>query len=162
LVAYYRGRAGLLLDLGNVDDAIVALSAGLAAAQAEPSLVLQRAYLTATLAQASVQRDSSESRARYGEALNLFHERLPATHPTILQVVNELCGLDVAAGPGSDAVDCRDARARLANTREVDPALRAAVYGNLSALSQSQGDLTQAAALAVSAVSAAEGLGTPE
>jgi CHAT domain-containing protein len=61
-----------------------------------------------------------------------------------------------------DAASCREARARLANSRAVDPGLRAAVYDNLSALSQSQGDLTQAASLAVAAVSAAEGLGTPE
>ena len=162
LVAYYRGRAGLLLDLGNVDDAIVALSAGLDAARAEPSLILQRAYLMATLAQATTERDSGASRAQYGEALDLFHERLPTTHPTILRVVNELCGLDVAAGTGTDVANCRDARSRLSNTREVDPALRAAVYDNLSALSQSQGDLAQAASLAVSAISAAEGLGTPE
>ena len=162
LVTYYRGLAGLLLDLGNIDDAVVALNAGLDAALSEPALALQRGYLMATLAQASTQRDANASRGQYGEALQLFQSRLPPTHPTILRVVNELCALDIRGGTAADAADCREARSRLASTREVDPALRAAVYGNLSELSQSQGDLAQAESLAASAISAAEGLGTPD
>ena len=45
---------------------------------------------------------------------------------------------------------------------DVDPALRAAVYDSLSELSDAQGDPREAVSLAASAVSAAEGLGTPE
>lgn len=162
LVTYYRGFAGLLLDLGNVDDAVVALNAGLEAAAAEPALALQRAYLMATLAQASGQHDTRASRLEYGEALQLFQSRLPQTHRTILKVVNELCGLDISDGSSAATSHCIDARSRLASSREIDPALRAAVYANLSELSQSQGNLEQAATHAVSAVSAAEGLGTPD
>ena len=161
-VTYYRGLANLQLDLGNVDDAVAALDAGLDATRAEPALVLERAYLMETLAQASARREDPKSRAYYGEALKLFGSRLPHRHPTILRVVNELCGLDIREHTPTSDRDCGDAGSRLASTRDVDPALRAAVYDNLSQLSLTQGDLKHAVSLAASAVSAAEGLGTPE
>lgn len=171
LVSYYRGLAALQLDLGNTDDAVTALNAGLDAASTEPTMALQKGYLMATLAQASAERDVAQSRDQYAQALQLFATRLSNTHPTILRVVNELCGLDIQAGAsltappaasGATPPNCRDVRSRLSSAREVDPALRAAVYDNLSALSQSQSDLAQASSLAVAAVSAAEGLGTPD
>ncbi|HEX5207036.1 MAG TPA: CHAT domain-containing protein [Steroidobacteraceae bacterium] len=161
-VTYYRGLAGLQLDLGNVDEAVTALDAGLAATRAEPALVLQRGYLLETLAQASARRADPQSRARYTEALTLFGSRLPDSHPTVLRVVNELCGLDVREHAASADRECSEVRSRLASARDVDPALRAAVYDNLSELSRARGDSDHAVALAVSAVSAAEGLGTPD
>ncbi len=161
-VTYYRGLASLELDLGNVDDAVAALGAGLDATRAEPALVLQRGYLMETLAQASARRADPQSRAHYAEALSLFHSRLPDTHPTILRVVNELCGIDIGDGAAGGDRECDEARARLASTRDVDPALRAAVYDNLSELSRARGDPKQAVSLGTSAISAAEGLGTPE
>lgn len=161
-VAYYRGLAGLQLDLGNVDEAVAALEAGLDATRAEPALVLQRGYLMETLAQASARRADPEARARYTDALKLFGSRLPDTHPTILRVVNELCGLDIREHAASAGRECDAAQSRLGSARDVDPALRAAVYDNLSELSRGRGDLARAVALATSAVSAAEGLGTPE
>jgi len=161
-VTYYRGLAGLQLDLGNVDEAVAALDAGLDATRAEPALVLQRGYLMETLAQASARRADPQSRAHYAEALTLFGSRLPDSHPTMLRVVNELCGLDIRQHAASARRECSDARSRLANTRDVDPALRATVYDNLSELSRAHGDSSHAVSLAVSAVSAAEGLGTPE
>ena len=162
LVSYYRGLAALELDLGNTDDAIAALNSGLDAASAEPSLALQRGYLMATLAQASTERDVTQSRMQYTSALQLLGSRLPRTHPTILRVVNELCGLDIGAAPAQMPPNCRDARSRLSSARGVDPALRASVYDNLSALSQARGHLDDASSLAIAAVSAAEGLGTPD
>jgi CHAT domain-containing protein/tetratricopeptide (TPR) repeat protein len=165
LVSYYRGLAALALDLGNTDDAIAALHSGLDAANAEPALALQKGYLMATLAQASAERDAAQSRSEYASALQLFGSRLPGAHPTILRVVNELCGLDIGTPPASRTAtssNCRDARSRLSSARGVDPALRASVYDNLSALSQSQGKLDDASSLAIEAVSAAEGLGTPD
>jgi len=165
LVAYYRGLAALALDLGNTDDAITALRSGLDASSAEPALALQKGYLMATLAQASTERDAAQSRSEYASALQLFGTRLPSAHPTILRVVNELCGLDISTATASRTAmpsDCRDARSRLSSARGVDPALRASVYDNLSALSQAQGNLEDAASLAIAAVSAAEGLGTPD
>ena len=161
-VTYYRGLASLQLDLGNVDEAVAALDAGLDATRAEPALVLQRGYLMETLAQASARRADPQSRARYMEALKLFGTRLPNTHPTILRVVNELCGLDVREHAATAGRECGDARSRLARTRDVDPALRAAVYDNLSELNRTRGDPDHAVPLAVAAVAAAEGLGTPE
>ena len=191
LVSYYRGLAALALDLGNTDDAITALHSGLDAASAEPALALQKGYLMATLAQASTERDVAQSRTEYASALQLFGSRLPSAHPTILRVVNELCGLDIgtatpsqpATPPGSGTSsrsgtppgsgtpsraaaptpsNCRDARSRLSSAHGVDPGLRASVYDNLSALSQSEGNLDAAFSLAITAVSAAEGLGTPD
>lgn len=161
-VTYYRGLASLQLDLGNVDEAVAALNAGLEATGAEPALVLQRGYLMETLAQASARRADPQSRARYTDALKLFGARLPDMHPTILRVVNELCGLDVREHAATAGRECGEARSRLASTRDVDPALRAAVYDNLSGLSRARGDADHAVPLAVAAVSAAEGLGTPE
>ncbi len=161
-VTYYRGLASLQLDLGNVDDATAALEAGLDATRAEPALELQRGYLMETLAQASARNGAPQSRARYEEALKLFGSRLPDTHPIILRVVNELCGLDIRERAATGGRECGEARTRLVNTRDVDPALRAAVYDNLSELNRTQGHIDRAVALAASAVSAAEGLGTPE
>ena len=161
-VTYYRGLAGLELDLGNVDDAVAALDAGLDATRAEPALVLQRGYLMETLAQASARREDLQSRAHYAEALSLFRSRLPDNHPTILRVVNELCGLDISEQSAARERECGEARTRLASARDVDPALRAAVYDNLSQLSRARGDLEHAVSLGTSAIAAAEGLGTPE
>jgi CHAT domain-containing protein len=161
-VTYYRGLASLQLDLGNVDDAVAALDAGLNATRAEPALVLQRAYLMETLAQASARRGDPQSRADYAASLKLFDSRLPDAHPTVLRVVNELCGLDVREHTATGSPECREAGSRLASTRDVDPALRAAVYDNLSALSRARGDLAHAVSLGTSAIAAAEGLGTPE
>jgi len=161
-VSYYRGLANLQLDLGNVDDALAALDAGLDATRAEPALVLQRGYLMETLAQASARRGDPQSRSDYERALTLFGSRLPDRHPTILRVANELCGFDIRERAAAVDHDCREARSRLVRAQDVDPALRAAVYDNLSELSRTQGDLEHAVSLAASAVAAAEGIGTPE
>ncbi|MGH8200786.1 MAG: CHAT domain-containing protein [Steroidobacteraceae bacterium] len=161
-VTYYRGLANLQLDLGNVDEALAALDAGLDATRAEPALELQRGYLMETLAQAAARRGDPQSRAYYSQALALFGSRLPITHPAILRVMNELCGFDIREQSAAADQECGEARAHLASAGDVDPALRAAVYDNLSALSEARGDPKHAVALAASAVSAAEGLGTPE
>jgi CHAT domain-containing protein/tetratricopeptide (TPR) repeat protein len=159
-VAYYRGRAGLELELGNRDDAVSALTAGLAAAEPEPALVLQRAYLMATLAQVSALSDVSRARGEFTEARRLFEMRLPESHPAILRVVNETCALEIASRALPES--CRAAQRRLASAVELEPALRAAVYGNLSELEQSQAHLAAASRYAESAVAAAEGAGTPQ
>ena len=161
-VSYYRGLANLELDLGNVDDALAALDAGLDATRAEPALVLQRGYLMETLAQASARREDPRSRADYEQALTLFGSRLPDGHPTILRVASELCGFDIREHAAAADHECGEARVRLASARDADPALRAAVYDNLSELSRTRGDLDHAVSLAASAVAAAEGVGTPE
>ncbi len=161
LVAYYRGLASLDLELGDIDDAIAALDAGLDAASAEPSLALERAYLIATLGQATARFDPERSAGHLREALALFVTRMPNSHPVMLRVINERCALEVRAGD-TRAPSCEDARVRAARIREVDPALRAAVLGNLSELEKLRGNLREASDLAVAAVAAAEGLGTPD
>ncbi len=160
LVAYYRGLAGLELDLGNADDAVAALRSGLQAASAEPGLALPRAYLLATLAQVTARADAAEGRKQFSQARQLFESRLPEAHPAILRVINDTCALEIEtrAPPRS----CREAQRRLAAGGQVEPELRAAVYDNLSELDQTGGDVRAAARLAESGVAAAEGLGTPQ
>lgn len=160
LVAYYRGRAGLALELGDQDDAVSSLNAGLAATRAEPTLVLQRAYLTATLAEVAALADPARARGELEDARRLFETRLPDSHPAILRVFNESCGLEIAAR--MPAQSCGEARRRLSSRAVVEPALRAAVLDNLSTLEQARGHLTAALRLAVSAMAAAEGAATPE
>jgi len=160
LVAYYRGRAGLELELGNQDDAVSALTAGLAVARAEPTLVLQRAYLTATLGEVSALSDADRARGELDEARRLFAMRLPDSHPAILRVINERCGLEIVAREPTRS--CAAARRRVSGRTEVEPALRAAVFDNLSTLEQSRGRLAAASQFAVSAMAAAEGSGMPE
>jgi CHAT domain-containing protein len=160
LVAYYRGLAGLQLDLGNLDDAESAIDAGLAATQAEPALALQRAYLLATQAQILAQSDPTAALSRLAEARHLFESRLPRAHPAILRVVNESCALEVEThGP---APSCREAERWVERSGEIEPSLRAAVYANLSELRAAQDHLAASARYAESAVAAAEGVGTPE
>lgn len=160
LVAYYRGLAGLQLDLGNADDAVAALRSGLQAARAEPALALPRAYLLATLAQVTARTSAAEAREQFSQARQLFESRLPRAHPAILRVINDSCALEIQthAQPRS----CHEAERRLTAAGEIEPELRAAIYDNLSELDQSRGDSQAAVELAESGVAAAEGLGTPQ
>jgi CHAT domain-containing protein len=161
LVAYYRGLANLQLDLGNFEDAASALNAGLESASVESSLAVQRAYLKVTLAQSVSREDPAASHARLVEAMDLFASRLPPSHPAILQVINQICSLEISEGAAATP-NCSAADRRITRSRQIDPALRAAVYNNLSELAQKRGDFKRATDLAISAVAAAEGLGTPD
>jgi len=161
LVAYYRGLGHLQLELGNLDDAVSTLNAGLAVTDAESGLVLERAYIMATLAQAGATRDAAHSATQLMQAQSLFASRVPRSHPAMLRVINERCALEIHAG-NRRAPNCAAAQARAGRTREVDPALRAAVLGNLSELARLRGDTRRANEWAIAAVAAAEGLGTPD
>lgn len=160
LVGYYRGLAGLQLDLGNVDDAAAAVDAGLEATRSEPALALQRAYLLATQAQIVARTDPAAGLARFAQARRLFELRLPAAHPAILRVVSESCALEIEARRATP--DCREAERWVARSAGIEPSLRAAVYANLSELSETQHRLAMSSRYAESAVAAAEGLGTPQ
>jgi len=160
LVAYYRGLAGLQLDLGNPDDAVSALHAGLEAASAEPALALPRAYLLATLAQVTARTNVAGAQDQFTQARRLFASKLPSAHPALLRVINDSCALEIEtrARPRS----CEEAARRLAAASDVEPELRAAVYDNSSALDQTRGNLQAAVRAAESGIAAAEGLGTPQ
>ncbi|HJQ83910.1 MAG TPA: CHAT domain-containing protein, partial [Candidatus Binatia bacterium] len=95
------------------------------------------------------------------EALALFRARLPESHPTILRVIDELCRLEIESGM-AETPSCDDARARLESGHEIEPSLREAVLGNLSALAAARGDAAAADRYAVQAVAAAGALGTPD
>ena len=160
LVAYHRGRGALLLDLGDLPEARASLSLALEATANEPTLSTDRAAVLTVLSQSGLGGATRERRSNLLEALSLYRMRLPDSHPTILRVVNDLCGVALEdASTGSS--DCDDAVRRLASAREVEPALREAVHGNRSRLAELSGEPEAALDHAVRAVAAAAALGTP-
>lgn len=161
LVAHYRGFGGLQLSLGDTEQARQSLTTGLDAAGTEQTLSLERAQVLLQLARLSAVSAPNQSRAELAQALDLFRARLPDSHPTLLRVINEICGIELAANP-AQAPYCGDAANRLEHAREIEPALRSAVYGNQSELAEARGDRVDAQALAIREVSAATTLGTPD
>lgn len=160
LVAYYRGRAALLLDLGDPAGSRELLTRALEVTAGDPTLSTDRAAVLTVLAESDAPGSIAERRAHLLESLALYRARVPDSHPTILRVVNDLCGVaidDDLAGTR----DCDDAAARLAGGREVEPALREAVHANRSRLAERRGDADSALDHAVRAVAAAAALGTP-
>ncbi len=160
LVAHYRGLGNLQLQLGDSDAARVALTAGLAAAGEDATLSVERAYVLLGLAQVSDATDPERSQ-HLTQALNLFRARLPASHPVVLRVINELCAVEIATAVAV-AADCQDAGQWLARARDVEPSLRSAVYQNESALAAQRHDPTVAFDQALQSLAAAEAVGTPE
>ncbi|MGD9597499.1 MAG: CHAT domain-containing protein [Steroidobacteraceae bacterium] len=160
-VNYYRGLGLLQGLLGATADARTSLALGLDIAGHSPDMDTERAGVLLLLARLEAPGDPSHARTRLGAALALYAARLPSGHPTLLRVVNELCAIDVRTSPAS-APNCTDAQRRLEAAREVDPALRHAVYANESALAEARRDADRAWALAVRALSAAATLGTPD
>ncbi len=112
LAAYYRGRGDLEWSLGELNDARAALELGLDTVGGDTTLTTERAATLLSLARTWARADPQAAHANLQEALALFEGRLPDTHPTILRVINELCGVDLRVSmPGSTyCVDCRAAR----------------------------------------------------
>ncbi len=69
------------------------------------------AYVVEPGAHVGTRRSASRAREPLQEALALFEGRLPDTHPTILRVINELCGVDLRMSVPSSAY-CEDAAHR--------------------------------------------------
>jgi CHAT domain-containing protein len=160
LVAHYQGLGNLQLELGDSDAARAAFSAGLAAAGGDATLSVERAYVLLGLAQTSDATDPERSQ-RLEQALSLFRARLPASHPVVLRVINELCAVEIATA-AAVAPHCQDAGQWLARARDVEPSLRSAVYQNESALAVQRHDPAGAFDQALQALAAAEAVGTPE
>jgi CHAT domain-containing protein/tetratricopeptide (TPR) repeat protein len=160
LVAHYRGLGSLELELGDLDAARAALSAGLAAAADDVTLTVERAYGLLALAQTADATDP-ERQQRLEQALALFKARLPASHPVVLRVINELCAIEIATA-AAVTPHCQDAAQWLARARDVEPSLRSAVYQNQSALDVLRQDASGAYDQALQALAAAEAVGTPE
>jgi CHAT domain-containing protein len=161
LVSFHRGLGSLLLALGDLERGRTSLEAGLAAAGSEPTLSTERAEVLLALARSHRASSPEGSRAGLQEALALFRTRLPDRHPTVLRVVNELCGLELDAGPAA-APHCEEARRRLEEGGEVEPSLRQAVEDNQSRLARARGDRAGAHAHAVRALAAAAALAGPD
>jgi CHAT domain-containing protein/tetratricopeptide (TPR) repeat protein len=161
LVAHYRGFGGLQLSLGDTEHARQSLTTGLDAAGTEQTLSLERAQVLLQLARLSAVSAPNQSRAELAQALDLLRARLPDSHPTLLRVINEICGIELATNP-AQAPYCDDAADRLEHAREIEPALRSAAYGNQSELAEARGDRADAQALAIRELSAATTLGTPD
>lgn len=100
LVAYYRGYGGLEQSLGDTGAAQTLLASGLEAAGIEPTLSVERAQVLLQLARTTALSDPVRSRGDLAQALELFRARLPDTHPTLLRVINEICGIEVGT-PGA-------------------------------------------------------------
>jgi CHAT domain-containing protein len=159
-VGHYRGLGNLELELGDLDAARTALDAGLAAAGDDVTLSVERAYVLLALAQTSDATDP-ERRQRLEEALALFKARLPASHPVVLRVINELCAVEIATA-ASATPQCQEATAWLTRARDVEPSLRSAVYENESTLAVRRQNQPAAYEQALQALAAAEAVGTPE
>jgi CHAT domain-containing protein len=161
VVAHYRGRGTLELSLGETEQARATLRLALDAVGQDPTLLTERAAVLLALARAAEPGDERTSRARLLEALELFRARLPEGHPTLLRVINDLCGLEIDSAV-ADTPHCDEAARRLASAREVEPALRQAVYDQRSRLAERREEHQDAYAFAVRALAAAAGLGTPD
>ena len=150
-VAYHRGLGTLQSILGEPEESRRTLEQGLAAAGDDPTVSTEKAGVLVAIG----------TRESLTQALALYRARLPETHPTILRVINELCGLEIEGGAAATP-SCDDARSRLESGHELEPSLREAVLGNLSALAEARGDAAASERFAVQAVAAAGALGTPD
>jgi CHAT domain-containing protein/tetratricopeptide (TPR) repeat protein len=160
LVAHYRGLADLELELGDLCAARTALASALDAAGDDASLATERGFALLALSRSAESRDPKR-RVQLDEALLLLQSRLPASHPIILRVINELCGLEIAAGSVMTP-RCDEASQWLAHASDVEPSLRSAVYRSESLLAAQRGDLSRAYAQAIEALAAAESIAVPE
>ncbi|HEY7378959.1 MAG TPA: CHAT domain-containing protein [Steroidobacteraceae bacterium] len=161
LVAYYRGYGSLESSLGDPVQAEKLLTTALTVAGEEATLSTERARALLSLAHITSHTDTEGGRDELLQALELLRARLPESHPAILRVINELCGVELGVTPATTP-HCDDAAARLERAREVEPALRSAVYDNQSELAAARGNTESAYILAIRALAAAESLGTPD
>ena len=160
LAAYYRGRGDLEWSLGELNDARTALELGLETVGGDNTLATERAATLLSLARTWTRADPQAAHANLQEALALFEGRLPDTHPTILRVINELCGVDLRMSVPSSTY-CADAAQRVARNPDTEPSLASAVFANQSKRAELAGDRSAAHANAIQSLASAEALGTP-
>ena len=160
LAAYYRGRGDLQWSLGEVDEARNALEQGLATTGEDITLATDRAGLLLSLARSWSRADPQAARANLQQALSLFADRMPDSHPAMLRVINELCGIEARTTP-REAPDCDDAVDRIRRSNLPDPSLSNAVFMNQSERAERNGNRAEARSYAILALASAESLGTP-
>jgi CHAT domain-containing protein len=161
VVGYLRGLGLLQLDLGDVETALQTLDRALEAAGREPTLATERARVLLSRADAALRANRPGSRGSLDEALTLFRSRLPESHPTILEVLNALCGVALEDGTG-EPEECAEAARRIEDSPESEPGLRQAVFDNQSRLAERRGEPDTAYAFALRGLAAAAVLGTPD
>jgi CHAT domain-containing protein/tetratricopeptide (TPR) repeat protein len=159
LVDYYRDLGALQLSLGDAAEGEKSLAAGLESAGNDPTLSFERAQLLLDQARAAADLGGPDARAEALQALALFRSRLPESHPAILRTLDDLCALELQT---SATPHCDETLRKLETARDVEPGLRASIYGNQSRLAQAHGDLDLARQFAVRSTAAAESAGTPE
>jgi CHAT domain-containing protein/tetratricopeptide (TPR) repeat protein len=159
LVDYYRDLGALQMSLGDAPAAKSTLTAGLEAADDDPTLAVERAWLLfeQSRAQAEV---GVRGNGELLQAAALLRSKIPESHPAILRVLNELCEIELAT-PAA-APNCAESAQRVERAHDTAPDLRAAIYDNQSRLASERSDGTAARSFAVRAVAAAESTGTPE
>ena len=161
LVDYYRDLGALQLSLGDTTQAEQSIAAGLESAGDDATLSFERAQLLLDHVRVASELGRADVSPDGLQALVLFRSRLPESHPAILRALNDLCAIELSE-PVSTPAHCEEAARKLDTVRDIEPELRAAVYGNQSRLKLAQGELQQARLLAVRGVAAAENAGTPE
>ena len=139
LVAFHRGLALLDLELGDLPAAGQQVRSGLQATTDESTLIVERALLLQVRARTTAAEDQVSAYEDLAEALRLLRSRLPESHPRILRVLNELCGLEVDTADVS-APHCAAAAIRLDTPDHADPALQSLVLVNQSRLAALRGD----------------------
>ncbi len=155
-VALHRDIASLALDLGEPDQARAQLDQALDAAGEDPGLAVERALTVITLAR--MPGVAAVDGTRLERSLAELQARLPATHPIVLRVVDQMCARQIATAAPPAA--CTQALKRVA-AEDVEPSLRSAVYADLSRLASSQGDEPGAFARALQALASAQALDLP-
>lgn len=160
LVQHYRGLGNAYAAVGERAQADASFAMALTIAGDDATLSMERAATLLARARAIPDDDDASAQELLGQAHDLFASRLPAGHPTLLRVANELCAVELRARPHRTP-GCDEADRMLRAMRTADPGLRYAVYENASRRAELNQDSAGAYDLAVRALAAAESLGTP-
>lgn len=158
LVAHYRGLARLAIEIGDVTTAAARLQQGLDIAGDDATLYVERAQLLQVRARLRAHDDPASAHTDLERALELLGARLPPTHPRLLRVVNDLCGLELAGGE-SNGPHCSGAANGLQPPLQTDPSLRSDILRHLSLRAGLRGATDESYELAVLALAAAAGAG---
>ncbi len=161
VVRHYRGYAQLLLQIGDLDNALREIALAENLSRDDPTLATERAAVLLLLPAADRNLDAGKARGFLQDAADIYQTKLTATHPQTLRALNELCTLDVLSEvPGAPACDV--VAARLTDARYADPQIRQAVLQNLSERASQRGDTAAMRRLALESLAAAQTLAAPD
>lgn len=158
-VAHHRGKGALLTSLGDPEGAKDALRAALEVAGDDATLTHERGLTLLALGRLAGVQTQARRLEQLTLARSLLVTRLPGSHPDILRVVNELCGMQVNAGR---APACDEAAALFGRARTLEPALATVVLAHQSRRAEASGDRAAAYTLAIDALGSGAALATPD